>query len=166
VVRQLHLSQTDFAKFMGLTTRTLRNLEQKGMPHEARANQKFYPLPDAVQWYVNAKIEEEREKHRGDERDRLELERLAHQNREAKVRADLAAGSAVLVEEVAAAWADGCGALVAEIRRMPTRFGDVVRPDDPAAGEDALERVAEEVVRSLQEAFADWQQPQGNHEAA
>jgi hypothetical protein len=68
-------------------------------------------------------------------------------------------GALVRVEDVVATWSDGITALVTAIRQLPTRCADVVRPDDPAAGEDALEGVAEELRAELREAFAGWRRP-------
>ena len=51
------LPQVDFSRFMGLTSRQLKNLERLGMPCHSAGGQKLYPFPEAVQWYVNFKVE-------------------------------------------------------------------------------------------------------------
>jgi phage terminase Nu1 subunit (DNA packaging protein) len=149
----VRLSQKELATLIGLTSRQVRNLTDAGMPSETEGNRRFYG-PAAVVWYVEFKVAEERSRHTTGEREQLELDKMRHQNREARVKADLAERRVVLVEEVEHAWADACGRIRDEIMRIPVRHGDVVRPDDPAAGEEVLEQVADDVLRALQEALA------------
>lgn len=49
------VSQTELAEFLGLTTRQIRNLDAEGLPHRAEGNRKFYPIPEAVEWYYQGK---------------------------------------------------------------------------------------------------------------
>lgn len=146
------LSQKDFGTALGLTSRQVRNLGEKGLPSDVDGRTRVYG-PAAFQWYVDFKVDEERRKHERTDRDALEEERLTHQIREAKVRADIAEGRAVLVEDALAEWDDAVGVVRAEVLKLPTRFGGDVNPEDPAAGEDVLEVVANDLLTSLQEAL-------------
>lgn len=149
----MRLSQTKFAEVLGLTTRQIHNLRAQGMPSEAEGRFRFFG-GEAVRWYVAFKIEEERKKHERTAKDDLEVEKLSHQIREARVRADLAEEKSVLVEDALAEWDEAAGLVRAEIVKIPTRFGGDVNPKDPAAGEDALELVADELLGSIQEILA------------
>lgn len=149
----MRLSQKDFGTLMGLTSRQVRNLTDQGMPSEVDGRFRYYG-PEAVAWYLEMKLREEREKHASGEREKLELEKLRHQAREAKVRADLAESRVVSVDEAAAQWDEAVGILRSITLRIPVRYADVVRPDDPAAGEESLEEVADDLLGSYQEALA------------
>lgn len=52
------LNQTELAAHLGLTTRQIRNLEAEGLPHRAEGNRKWYPIPEAIQWYIEWKRQE------------------------------------------------------------------------------------------------------------
>lgn len=148
--RRVRLIQRDMAKLLGLTSRQLRNLTNEGMPSEVDGRSRLYG-PAAIAWFVEQKVLEERERHDRSEREQLELEKLIHQNREAKVRADLAEQKVVLVSEAAEEWAESAGAIRSITLRIPVRYADWVRPDDPVAGEEALEKVVDDFLGSLQE---------------
>lgn len=48
------VSQQGLAAILGLSSRQVRNLEQAGLPKEAKG----YPIPAAVRWYVGRKVAE------------------------------------------------------------------------------------------------------------
>jgi phage terminase Nu1 subunit (DNA packaging protein) len=173
-VDDLIVSQPTLARVFGVSERTVQRwgaLGSGAFPgglDDTRVGAgATYDLPAAVAW----RLALEAERLAGENGDAIALD-AARARRELAVAAlrehELEVRRRELVPREAARelWNEGVTTLVAEIRRLPARFADVVNPDDPAAGEDALERVAEELMRSLHEAFADWQQPEGNHEAA
>lgn len=51
------VNQTGLARILGITTRQVRNLEAKGLPHEADGRRKFYPIPEATLWYLQRERE-------------------------------------------------------------------------------------------------------------
>ena len=122
------------------------------MPCAVEGRLRFYDSA-SLKWFIAEKKKEVERGQETGERSQLELERLRHKNREAKVKADLAEGGAVALDVVVGAWTDAVGAIRAEVLRIPERYADIVNPVDPAAGEDALDIVAEKTLQSLREAL-------------
>lgn len=50
------MSQSALAQALGLTTRQVRNLEEQGMPHRTDGTRKWYPVPEALQWYYEQRL--------------------------------------------------------------------------------------------------------------
>lgn len=149
----MQLNQKSLAALLGLSTRQIRRLTDDGMPSVAGPRHRSYG-PAAIAWYIEQKVKEERERHDRTEREQLEIERLVHQNREAKVRADLAEEKVVLVSEAAEEWADAAATIRATLLRASVQYADQVRPDDPASGEEALEFVMNDILGTLRERLA------------
>ncbi len=154
----MQLSQKDFAAMLGLTSRQVRNLGDKGMPSQADGNRRWYDQ-EAFAWYVEFKLQEVRSELDVSPREHMEMERLKHQTREAKVRADLAERSAVSVEEDVEFFKEACELIRTAIQQLPPRYGDVVNPEDPAQGESGLEEVAHELIEEINLAFSDLVSP-------
>lgn len=52
-----HVNQTELAQILGITSRQVRNLEKKGIPHRSKGREKLYPVPGAVLWYIQQERE-------------------------------------------------------------------------------------------------------------
>lgn len=146
-------SQTQLASILGLGTRQIRRLEKAGMPHRAEGNAKLYPLPDAVQWYIERKMREAEEGATPSALEDMRQQKLALEVELKRRQAAEARGELVPLtwmeeqfEEAATTWA-------AIVRSAPTRYGATVRPDDPSAGEEALERMVDDLLDELSHAF-------------
>lgn len=57
-----HLNQKNLAAILGLSVQQVRNLERHGIPHHPAGREKHYPIPEAVRWYIERKVEEVRKK--------------------------------------------------------------------------------------------------------
>lgn len=150
----MELTQRELAQLFGVDVRTIQRWGPQGLDDTRIGGKAVYDAPAAVAWRLEFVVAQEREKHATGEREELELEKLRHQNREARVKADLAESRAVLVDDAAELWEESVGTIRAVLLQVPVRHADTARPDDPAAGEDALERIIDDTFRTLEQAFA------------
>lgn len=112
------LSQKELAKVLGLTTRQVRNLEAEGMPARSDGRSKFYPVPDAVEWYYERKFASE------DQDENVRRARVAKLKAETlKVEADNAErlGQLIHVSDVEAMVAAPLKQVAAALKNAPAR---------------------------------------------
>jgi len=149
------LSQRDLAAVLGLTTQQIRNLEDRGLPHRAEGRLKFYPVPLAVRWYVNFKVEDAlpddvpyTEARSRREQARARLAELEVAKEEGKLI------PRELVEEI-------YGEKLLDVLRrgilnMPGRWASqVVGLEEPREGEAALKRIGLDLLESFSGPVAD-----------
>lgn len=147
------LTQRELAALFRVDVRTIQRWGHLGLDDTRVDGAANYDAPAAVAWRAQQLLEEERRKHARSEREELELEKLRHQNREARIKADLAESKAVPLVEAVELFVTRLSAIRAALLRVPVRYGDLVRPDDPTAGEDALEELIDRLLGDLQQAL-------------
>lgn len=92
------VNQKDLARILGLSTRQIRNLEAQGLPHRAEGNQKLYPIPESVQWYMQQAVDRAQDKAESQEKAESERRKLAAEAKLAEIKAAEAEGRLIPLE--------------------------------------------------------------------
>lgn len=149
------VNQKEFAAIIGLTPRRVRDLEDLGLPYRSEGRRKFYPIPDAVQWYIDRKREEDRADV--DELGAKEAKARRERVRARKAEIELAKIEGDLVTREAAdrRYGEILDRIRTTIMNMPGRYGAQMGFEDPRDGERALQDVRDEVLDHVSGPAAD-----------
>lgn len=149
------VNQKEFAALVGLSARQVRNLEDEGLPHEAEGNRKSYPLPEAVQWYIQRKREEVvREFEKADYKQAKARREMARA-RMAEIDLAKEEGRLISKEVVDQTYGEAMDQVRAALMNMPGRWGAQLGFDEPRKGEEILKRIARETLDHLSGPAAD-----------
>jgi phage terminase Nu1 subunit (DNA packaging protein) len=143
------LTQSDFARAIGVTTRTLFNLRREGMPHRSEGKHVYYPVPAALEWYYARKYrpaEDPADVQLQSLRD-SERRKAAADAEIAEMKRDELRGLLIRDEDAAAEVRDFCNTVMASLRTAPTRHAAscLNLPTMPAAI-GALQEIMEHVI--------------------
>ena len=58
------LSQQDFGKLVGLTSRSIANLRERGLPCHVEGGRVFVPVAEGMKWYLDFKLAQAERRHR------------------------------------------------------------------------------------------------------
>jgi len=58
------LSQQDFGQLIGLTSRSIANLRERGLPCRVEGGRVYIPASDGLEWYLGFKLAEAERRHR------------------------------------------------------------------------------------------------------
>lgn len=150
------VNQTELSALIGVTTRQIRNLEHRGLPHRAEKNQKLYPVPDAIQWYIDRKRDEVLSEIQDLDLKQAKARREAARARMAEIELAREEGDLISREAVEVSFGDEMlDRIRAALLNMPGRWGPQMGFDDPRRGEAALKEIAAEILEHLSGAAAD-----------
>lgn len=152
-------SQRQLAALLNLTTQQVRNLEDKGIPHRAEGRQKFYPLPDAITWYVDFKVADAIARRGGNGAEKFEDARSRREQaraRMAELQVARQEGNLLPREVVDEAYGKLLEVLRAGILNMPGRWASqLLGLKKPREAEAALKRIAAELLEDFAGPVAD-----------
>jgi phage terminase Nu1 subunit (DNA packaging protein) len=144
------VGQQEFAEMLGLTTRQIQNLVKDGVVRqEANGRHPKYRIPDAIQQYIQHKVEAAREESRpkNDTRDRSE-----------QLRGDLLAlevaqklGQVMSVDQFRKARYDSDARVAAKIKALENRLAPAVIGTTDV--QDGLERVKPLIAEVMDELY-------------
>ena len=149
------LNQAQLAEMTGRSPRQIRNWEKEGLPVRADGKRKWYPARDAVLFWHEREIAKALESAESSESQRLRMRKLEAETEAKEYELERLRGGLVPVAFMASEFEEACARIRAEIESVAPRYGADVRPEDPGAGELILDKVAEELLRSLATAFED-----------
>lgn len=150
------VSQSEFARTVGLTTRQIRNLELEGLPHRAEGARKYYSIPEAVEWYIRRKEDAARAEFDFGDYERARARHEAARARLAEIQVAKEEGQLIPVEVVETIYGERMlDVLRSGILNMPGRWGaQVVGLESPREGEALLKRIAAELLEEFSGAAA------------
>lgn len=142
------LNQREFARAFGLTTRQVRNLEQKGLPHRAVKNRKAYPIPEATMWFVD--YQKGLVSESAGDLDRAKLRKAEADAEMAEIALQHRKGELLEFAFVEAELEAILSRLRARIVNIVARYrADVMHLDSEAEAEEALTTVRDELLTAL-----------------
>lgn len=149
------VNQKEFAAIIGITPRRVRDLEDFGLPYRSEGRRKFYPIPDAVQWYIERKQEEGRSNLKQLTAQEAKERRERARARKAEIEVSKIEGELVTREAVDRRYGGALDRVRTAIQNMPGRYGAQMGFEDPRDGEQALKEVAHEILDHLSGVVAD-----------
>ena len=142
------VTKRELAGILGLSTRQIENLEAEGLPRRADKNRKFYPIPDAVRWYVD------RERRRAEPTDFEEARarKMAAEARLAELMLAREEGKLLAIDDVEREWRQVLERLRAKLLSVPSRYAPALvgRRSIPEAIQ-VLQQLVEETMLALSE---------------
>lgn len=151
------VSQAELARILPLTTRQIHNLESQGLPHRAEGRLKFYPLPEAVDWYVRYREQLAREEFEVTDYEKARARREAARARLAEIEVAKEEGRLIpqdVVEQVYGR--EMLEPLRRAINSMSGRWGaQIVGIASAREGEAALKRIGAELLEFFSGPVAD-----------
>lgn len=121
----VRLNQQDFGALLRLSTRQIRTYTREGMPSSVEGNARMYGA-DSLAWIIEKREAAIRSEFEITSRDELELERLKHQTRQAKVNADLAEGEVIRRSDALEVFSRIIERLRTRISAVPGSWGPVL----------------------------------------
>lgn len=147
------ITQRDLAELLGISTRQVRNLEAKGLPHHSEDGKKRYSAA-SVQWFVRHREEFAASNATPGALDKARTRKAEADAELAELNLAVQRGRLLERPFVEAEFEDVLARLRSRLVNMPARYGgDVVGLKDDEAGERQLEIVRDELLTALHSIF-------------
>lgn len=141
-----YIIQRELAENLGLDVRSIRRLEEAGLPLRSRAGRKSYPWPEALRWYVGWKVESEVGRRRPSDNAELERRELEAKVRLAEIKVAEAEGKVLPDDVVRRQMSEIHQATAGAIRSLPQYAGEMVELSTLAEARVRLEKIADELL--------------------
>lgn len=150
------VSQKELANsVLGLSARQIRNLEDEGLPHRADGRRKLYPIPEAVQWYLQHKKRKALERVEQADYDEAKARREQARARQEEIKLAKEEGRIITREAAEKTYGAALDQVRRELLNMPGRWGAQAGFEEPRKGEKFLKGIAREILDHLSGAVAD-----------
>lgn len=146
------ISQKELAERLSLSTRQIRNLEEKHVLEPiSEDGRKRYPWPQSARAYVDFKIHEGLRRAETTAADEWARRRTAAEARLAEIKVEKEEGRLIPLETHTTVVGELADRLNAALINIPGNYGLYLEREgvEPKAAEELLERLAEDLVRAL-----------------
>lgn len=150
------IKQPDFARYVGVTGRTLFNCRQEGMPHRVQGKEVWYPVPAALDWFYARKYRPDEDDQDGELPKYADSERrkAAADAEISEMRRDQMRGKLITDEEAIAENQAFVETIMSSLRAAPTRHAAEVlnltaMPPAIAALQNVMEKAIEDARSAL-----------------
>ena len=151
----LEFTQKELAELTGKGTRQIRGWEEDGIPVRTEGNRKLYLGRPALLHWRELEVAKALKKAEASESQKLRVRKLRAETEAKEYELGRLRGTLVPIAYMESEFAAACARMRSEIESMAPRYASDVRPEDPGAGELVLDKITEELLTSLGEAFAD-----------
>lgn len=150
----VELNQSDVAEMLGMTVQQIRNWEREGLiAGRPEGRSKMYDAGAAVRIFLRRRLEEEKKSWEVSERSSLQARKLAAEAEAKEIDLSRLRRETMPTEEHELRLR-GIARRIRDVAdAAPARFGAELRPDDLSEGERVLEKIRDELLLSLADAF-------------
>ena len=120
------VNQKELAALLGLTTRQVNNLVEKGMPVVSENGKRLYDAPRCIAWYREAKVAEAVRANAPADLEEAKARKMSAEAELAEMQRDLERGRLMPVVDAEKAVGEIVGMVRAKLMAMPGKIGPLM----------------------------------------